>query len=195
MGTTFCPKSEKLVFKQDDFFPFAWEFFACPHFKSDIRKQNRRSHVKLHNILFYSFKKEKMKWDENETLCWIMWWRWMTWKWSLAFNNDDGKKLYNLFTKKTKKLVFFPACHPSSNSIHVLFPEIEIKRQLRENFLLTRTAFWDSELQTIIYTDLSLSARINCLACLLSLPPGPLFLFLLLSLILHLFLHSLSLCT
>ena len=39
--------------------PFTWEFFACPHFKSDIRKQNRRSHVKLHNILF--FKKEKMK--------------------------------------------------------------------------------------------------------------------------------------
>ena len=42
--------------------PFAWEFFACPNFKSDIRKQNRRSHVKLHNILF--FKKEKMKWNE-----------------------------------------------------------------------------------------------------------------------------------
>ena len=49
--------------------PFAWEFFvilfphACPHFKSDIRKDNRRSHVKLHNILFYFnfFKKEKMK--------------------------------------------------------------------------------------------------------------------------------------
>ena len=41
--------------------PFAWEFFACPQFKSDIRKQNRRSHVKLHNILFLFFKKEKMK--------------------------------------------------------------------------------------------------------------------------------------
>ena len=26
---------------------------ACPHFKSDICKDNRRSHVKLHNILFY----------------------------------------------------------------------------------------------------------------------------------------------
>ena len=45
--------------------PFAWEFFvifflhARPHFKSDIRKDNRRSDVKLHNILF--FKKEKMK--------------------------------------------------------------------------------------------------------------------------------------
>ena len=35
--------------------------FACLHFKSDIRKDNRRSHVKLDNILFYFFKKEKMK--------------------------------------------------------------------------------------------------------------------------------------
>ena len=49
--------------------PFAWEFFvifflhACQHFKSDICKDNRRSHVKLHDILFYFnfFKKEKMK--------------------------------------------------------------------------------------------------------------------------------------
>ena len=42
--------------------PFAWEFFACPHFKSDICQQNRRSHVKLHNILlFLFFKKEIMK--------------------------------------------------------------------------------------------------------------------------------------
>ena len=47
-----------------------------------------------------------MKQDENETLCWIMRWGWMTWKQSLAFNNDDGKTLYkkkqstNLFTKK-----------------------------------------------------------------------------------------------
>ena len=47
---------------------FAWEFFghifpAClSAFKSDIRKHNRRSHVKLHNILF--FKKEKVKWNE-----------------------------------------------------------------------------------------------------------------------------------
>ena len=47
--------------------PFAWEFFACPHFKSDIRKDKRRSHVKLDNILFYFFKKEKMKWNEMRT--------------------------------------------------------------------------------------------------------------------------------
>ena len=35
----------------------------CPHFKSDIHKHNRRSDVKLHNILFFLFfiKKEKMK--------------------------------------------------------------------------------------------------------------------------------------
>ena len=48
--------------------PFALEFFACPHFKSDIHKHNRRSHVKLHNILFFLFfKKEKMKWNEMRT--------------------------------------------------------------------------------------------------------------------------------
>ena len=35
-----------------------------------------------------------MKRDENKTLCWIMRWGWMTWKQSLAFNNDDGKTLY-----------------------------------------------------------------------------------------------------
>ena len=78
-------------------------------------------------------------------------------------------KQSNLFIKKNKKIktsVFFPSRLPSSDLVHVTFPEIEIKRQLRENFLLTRTAFWDSELQTIIYTDLSLSARINCLTCL-----------------------------
>ena len=53
--------------------PFAWEFFVIffhvpVHiFNSDIQKENRRSHVKLYTILF--FKKEKMKQDENETLC------------------------------------------------------------------------------------------------------------------------------
>ena len=41
-----------------------------------------------------------MKRDENETLCWIMRWGWMTWKRSLAFNNDDGKTLY----KKNKQI-------------------------------------------------------------------------------------------
>ena len=40
----------------------------CLHFKSDIRKHNRRSHVKLHNILLILFfKKEKMKWNEMRT--------------------------------------------------------------------------------------------------------------------------------
>ena len=64
----------------------------------------------------------------------------MTWKQSLAFNNDDGKKLYNLFTKKILKIktsFFFSSHRPPSSSIHVPFPEIEIKRQLRENFLTT----------------------------------------------------------
>ena len=54
--------------------PFTWEFFVifCPHaypyFNSDIRKDNRRSHVKLYNILFFK-KENEMKQDENETLC------------------------------------------------------------------------------------------------------------------------------
>ena len=41
-----------------------------------------------------------MKRDENETLCWIM--IWMTWKWSLAFNNDDGKNC----TKKNNQQIY-----------------------------------------------------------------------------------------
>ena len=55
--------------------PFALEFFviffphACLHFKSDIRNNNRRSNVKLHNILFFKKEKNEMKRDENETLC------------------------------------------------------------------------------------------------------------------------------
>ena len=43
-----------------------FEFFACPHFKSDIHKHNRRSHVKLHNILIFLFFK-KEKWNEMRT--------------------------------------------------------------------------------------------------------------------------------
>ena len=48
-------------------------------------------------IIFYFIflkRKNEMKRDENETLCWIMRWGWMTWKRSLTFNNDDGKTLY-----------------------------------------------------------------------------------------------------
>ena len=137
-----------------------------------------------------------MKWDENETLCWIMRWGWMTWKQSLAFNNDDGKTLYKknnkqiYLQKKIKTLIKTPS------SIHVLFPEIEIKRQLRENFSTTdqdrilrfRTA--DNNKHR------PLSIRPHQLPCLpFSLPPGPPFLFLLLPLILLLFLNSLLLCT
>ena len=62
----FCLLKQESAIKKTETFSlkdpsFAWEFFACPHFKSDIRKDNRRSHVKLDNILFYFFKKEKMK--------------------------------------------------------------------------------------------------------------------------------------
>ena len=63
----------------------------------------------------------------------------MTWKWSLAFNNDDGKTLYKknqtnkakLFTKRNKKiktLIFFPSHLSSSDLVHVTFPEMEIKK-------------------------------------------------------------------
>ena len=55
--------------------PFAWEFFACPHFKSDICKHNKRSHVKLHNILFFYFLKKK-KWNETR------------WEQNLLLNNE-----------------------------------------------------------------------------------------------------------
>ena len=62
-------------------------------FNSNLQKENRRSYLKMYKFIFQK-RKNEMKWDENETLYWIMRWGWMTWKWSLAFNNDDGKKLY-----------------------------------------------------------------------------------------------------
>ena len=92
----FYPKFEILVFKQDYFFslnvlsylhfccllkqggaikkmePFTWRSFLCyfsaflSAFKSNLWKENRRSHVKIYKFIF---KKEKMKRDENETLC------------------------------------------------------------------------------------------------------------------------------
>ena len=47
------------------------------------------------------------------------------------------KNKQNYLQKKLKKTsFFFPSCHPPS-SIHVPFPEIEIKRQLREHFSTT----------------------------------------------------------
>ena len=63
-----------------------------------------------------------MKWDENETLHWIMIWGWMRWKWNLAFNNDDGKKLYkenylhkNFFKKSSATTAIPPAFSVSSS--------------------------------------------------------------------------------
>ena len=66
----------------------------------------------------------------------------MTWKWSLAFNNDDGKTLYKKNNKleiylqkkiKKLKLVFwwwsrFQSHLSSSDLVHVTFPEMEIKK-------------------------------------------------------------------
>ena len=160
-------------------------------------------------IIFYFFyflkKKNEMKRDENKTLCWIMRWGWMTWKRSLAFNNDDGKTLYKknnkqiYLQKKIKKIktsIFFPSCRPPSSSIHVPFPEIEIKRQLRENFSTTDQdhilRFWTADNNK--HRPLSICPhQPPCLP--FSLPLGPPFLFLLLPLILLLFLYSLLLCT
>ena len=55
----FCLLKQEGAIKKTETFslkdPFTWKFFACPHFKSDIRKDNRRSHVKLHNFLFFYF--------------------------------------------------------------------------------------------------------------------------------------------
>ena len=51
---------------------------------------------------------------------------------------NNNKQIY--FQKKNKKIktsIFFPSRCPPSSSIHVPFPEIEIKRQLRENFSTT----------------------------------------------------------
>ena len=61
----------------------------------------------------------------------------MTWKQSLAFNNDDGKTLYKKKTtikpiyKKNKKIktsIFFPSHLSSLDLVHVTFPEMEIKK-------------------------------------------------------------------
>ena len=91
-------------------------------------------------IIFYFIFLKKKKWnerDENETLCWIMIWGWMTWKWSIAFNNDDGKNCTkkkqsrNLFTKKNKKIktsIFFPSHLSPLDLVHVTFPEMKIKK-------------------------------------------------------------------
>ena len=90
--TTFCPKSEKLVFKCPlliylHFFCLLFSGCAClttVHILSLISnsKHNRRSHVKLHNILFFLFFKKAFRkmsccgrWNEMrifETLCWII---------------------------------------------------------------------------------------------------------------------------
>ena len=61
-------------------FILKWEKKTSSHFES------------YHLFIFTINPPKRMKWDDNETLHWIMRWRWMGWKWNLAFNNDDGKK-------------------------------------------------------------------------------------------------------
>ena len=53
---------------------------------------------------------------------------------------DCTKKKESIYKKKFKNIktsIFHPSRHTHSSSIHVPFPEIEIKRQLREKFLTT----------------------------------------------------------
>ena len=86
-------------------------------------------------------------------------------KQSLAFNNDDGKKLYKQtkksIYKKNKKiktsllLMMIPSRLPLSDPVHVTFPEMEIKRKLRAIFqLLTRSTFCN------LLTDLTCTGSI-----------------------------------
>ena len=80
------------------------------HIYSEMGKENK---LACRNCIIYLPKKE-MKWNENKALHWIMRWEWMRWKWNLAFNNDDGKKLYtktifkNYLHKKIKTLTTIP---------------------------------------------------------------------------------------
>ena len=152
-----------------------------------------------------------MKRDENETLCWIIIWGWMTWKRSLAFNNDDGKnctkkkqstnlftkKLYNLFTKKNKKIK--TSLPPSLPPFISLYPctlpwnrnqkTIKGKFSTDQDHILTfRTV--DNNLHWPLSIHPHQPPHLP-----FSLPPGPPFLFLLLSLILLLLLYFPLLCT
>ena len=150
-----------------------------------------------------------MKRDENEKLCWIMIWGWMTWKWSLAFNNDDGKNCTkkqstNLFTKnctiylqKNKKIKTSlpPSLPPFVSHYPCTLPWNRNQKTIKGKFSTDQ-----DRILTFPTADNNLhwplSIRPHQLPCLpFSLPPGPLLLFLLLSLILHLFLHFPSLCT
>ena len=152
-----------------------------------------------------------MKWDENETLCWIMIWGWMTWKRSLAFNNDDGKNCTkkkqstNLFTKnctiylqkKNKKIkTSLPPSLPPSISLYpCTLPWNRNQKTIKGKFstdqdhiLTLRTA--DNNLHWPLSIRRHQPPHLP-----FSLPLGPPFLFLLLSLILLLLLCFPSLCT
>ena len=152
-----------------------------------------------------------MKRDENETLCWIMIWGWMTWKRSLAFNNDDGKNCTkkkqstNLFTKnctiylqkKNKKIEtsLLPSLPPFVSLYPCTLPWNRNQKTIKGKFSTDQyriLRFWTAD--NNLHWPLSIHPH-QLPRLPLSLPPGPPFLFLLLSLILHLFLHSLSLCT
>ena len=80
-----------------------------PHF-GRVYSEITSSHLEIISFIYiYIYlqlkKPKKMKWDENETLHWIMRWGWMRWKWNLAFNNDYGKKTVQktIYIKKINK--------------------------------------------------------------------------------------------
>ena len=153
-----------------------------------------------------------MKRDENETLCWIMIWGWMTRKWSLAFNNDDGKNcterknnqqiylqktVQSIYKKKNKKIK--TSLPPSLPPFVSLYPctlpwnrnqkTIKGKFSTDQDHILTFQTV-DNNLHW------PLSIRPHQPPHLpFSLPPCPPFLFLLLSLILLLLLYFPLLCT
>ena len=152
-----------------------------------------------------------MKRDENETLCWIMIWGWMTWKRSLAFNNDDGKNCTkktqstNLFTKnctiylqkKNKKIkTSLPPSLPPFISLYpCTLPWNRNQKTIKGKFSTDQDrilTFWTAD--NNLHWPLSICPH-QLPRLPFCLPPGPPFLFLLLSLILRLFLHFLLLCT
>ena len=142
-----------------------------------------------------------MKWDENKTLCWIMIWGWMTWKRSLAFNNDDGKNCTkkkqstNLFTKNCtiylqKKIKKIKTSLPPSLPPFVSLYPCTLPWNRNQKTIKGKFSTADNNLHWPLSIRPHQPPRLP-----FSLPPGPPFLFLLLSLILCLFLHFLSLCT
>ena len=114
-----------------------------------------------------------------------------------TINKSIYKKLYNLFTKKNKKIkTSLPPSLPPFVSLHpCTLPWNRNQKTIKGKFSTDQDrilTFWtaDNNLHWPLSICLHQPPRLP-----FSLPLGPPFLFLLLSLILRLFLHFLSLCT